>query len=168
MKHRRLAAAGLLALAVIFGATGAANATDDAPDPGGTVSCTVDGKEVTLTKAIPALPAKPGEAGDPAKPGLTITTAPEFGETGKLAGSATIVVPAPGEAGGPVELGEATAAVPAVPAVPVAALPSGETDIAMAQPSGPSFSVEGHESPTGVKITCVHSAAPESPVAPSE
>ncbi len=45
MKHRRLAAAGLLALAVTFGATGAANATDDAPPrPGSTIACTIDGK----------------------------------------------------------------------------------------------------------------------------
>ncbi|GAB1819792.1 hypothetical protein [Herbidospora sp. RD11066] len=154
MKHRRLAAAGLLALAVTFGVTGAANATDDAPTltaVAGTITCTavhsgnvqvkdgvitVDGKEVAAVRAaeaVPALPGKPGAPGDLGEAGVAVAVAPLPDEPGKLATTVTIAEPVPGqEPAGPIKMGELTA-VPASP-MPV---PPGEIGTTMARPALP-------------------------------
>nr|WP_157554742.1 hypothetical protein [Herbidospora sakaeratensis] len=156
MKHRRLAVSGLLALAVTFGVTGAANATDDAPTlkpVGGSIACTaggegieikegvvtIDGKEVaslSVTKAIPAIPAEPGAQAGGENVASAVPAPP--GEAGK---PTDVVIAAPltgeaGENGGPVTL----------PAQPlhgkvIAAIPAGEAGVKAgvdaAQPAAP-------------------------------
>ncbi|WP_157519926.1 hypothetical protein [Herbidospora daliensis] len=164
MKHRRLAVSGLLALAVTFGVTGAANATDDTPTlkpVGGSIACTagaegieikegvvtIDGKEVTslsLTKAIPATPAEPGAQTGGAGVASAVPVSPE------KAGPTDVVIAAPlpgqpGEPGGPVTL--RAQPFPGKPGDPVefgkvvAAIPAGEAGVKAsvdaAQPAAP-------------------------------
>lgn len=120
MKHRRLAASALLALAVTFGVTGAANATDDAPTPpvGATIACTpggegieikegvvtIDGKKVASLSITKAIPAQPGAQAGGENVASAVPVPP--GEAGKLT---DVVIAAPltgeaGENGGPVTL----------------------------------------------------------------
>ncbi|WP_157518063.1 hypothetical protein [Herbidospora mongoliensis] len=173
MKHRRLAAAGLLALAVTFGATGAANATDDVvptlTSVADTISCTavdgenvqikdgvitVDGKEVAAVKVTKAIPALPGEPGVPAAPHPAGGPVLVGGEG--LAVAAAAPLP-PGEPGKLAETVTIVAAVPGEPsgpielgevkAVPALPMPQGEAGTTMAKPTspdeGPSFSIGG-------------------------
>ncbi|WP_157555649.1 hypothetical protein [Herbidospora yilanensis] len=188
MKHRRLALTGLLALAVTFGVTGAANATDDAPilkPVAGTLVCTaggegveikegvvtIDGKKVaslSVTKAIPAMPGEPGEQGETAAVAPAVPLPP--GEPGDFAGTVTVAPlpegdaaalpakPFPGKPGEVIEFGKTEAAIPA-----------GEAGVEAAQPTspeGPSFSSDGPEAPEGAKVVCVSRAVPAKPAAP--
>ncbi|WP_197038828.1 hypothetical protein [Herbidospora cretacea] len=184
MKHRRLAVSGLLALAVTFGVTGAANATDDVPTlkpVGGTIACTaggegveikegvvtIDGKEVTsiaVTKAIPAIPAEPG--GENVASAVPMPVPP--GEAGKVS-DVTTAVPLTGEDGGPVAL--PARPFTGKPGEPVefgkviAAVPAGEAGVKAgvdaAQPTAPEGPTHSTADGPGPSFSSDGSEAPE-------
>ncbi|TKK85953.1 hypothetical protein FDA94_23950 [Herbidospora galbida] len=190
MKHRRLAVSGLLALAVTFGVTGAANATDDVPTlkpVSGTIACTaggegveikegvvtINGKEVTsisVTKAIPAIPAVPGAQAGGEDVASAVPVRP--GEAGE---PTDVVIAAPDEPGGTGENG-GPVTLPArpfdgKPGEPVefgkviAAIPAGEAGVKAgvdaAQPAAPEGPTHTTADGPGPSFSSDGSEAPE-------